>query len=81
MNRNDPEYDGLFAGAEGLWGAVLLNIVEDARDPRSPEHDSAMRIVEKQDGCFPIMAEALGIDSGELKERILRAMRKRGRGL
>jgi len=29
MKRNDPEHVGLFHGDEGLWAAVLLDILSE----------------------------------------------------
>jgi hypothetical protein len=79
MKRNDPEFDGLFAGEEGLWAAVLLNILEDIEDPKDRAgREQARRIVmEPGSGCLPFIANALGISIGQLQKKIIRYLKKR----
>lgn len=80
--RNDPDYDGLFHGEEGLWSAVLLVILSEIEKPRDQAgYEQARRIiVEPENSCLPIIAAALGLDTGELQRKIIRRLKKSGHG-
>lgn len=79
MKRSDPEFDGLFHGEEGLWAAVLLNVLEDLESPIDRVAlDHARRIIrDPGSGCLPIIAGALGISLNELHKQIILYLKKR----
>lgn len=83
LSRNEIEElaGERFAGETGLWSAVLLNLLQSLSNPKDPDHDQALRIIRDQQYPLPLIAAVLGIDSGELKERILRALKRKDREL
>ena len=76
MNKHDPEYSGLFQKEEGLWAAVLMDILEAIEEPENTDsYERARRIVmEPENGCLPLIAAALDVETDELQRMILRHM-------
>lgn len=72
--RSDPELAGLFQKEEGLWASVLMDILEAIEEPGNSEsYDRARRIVmEPENSCLPIIANALNIQSDVLQRMILK---------
>lgn len=79
MKRNDPEFDGLFHGEEGLWSAVLLDILNEIEAPADQaSYDQVKGIItEPGSGCLPFIAAALDLDAGELQRKITRYLQKK----
>jgi hypothetical protein len=79
LKRNDPELEGLFNGEEGLWAAVLLDILNEIEQPADKGAcEQARRIImEPESGCLPFIADALGITPDELQRRIIRHLQKK----
>lgn len=79
MKRNDPELEGLFHDEEGLWFAVLLNILDEIEAPTGKaEYEQARRLIlEPKNGCLPFIAAALGLDTGELHKKIIHHLQKK----
>lgn len=81
MKRNDPAIEGLLHSEEGLWAAVLLNIMNEieASEDRDGYEQAKLIIMEPEGGPLPFIAAALGLDTGELQRKIIRWLKKRGR--
>jgi len=80
MKRNDPELEGLFHGEEGLWAAVLLDILNEIESPADQAgFEQARRIImEPESGCLSFIAAALGLETGALQKKIIRRLKRRG---
>jgi len=80
MKRNDPELDGLFHGEEGLWAAVLLDILSEIEAPedRYGSEQAKRIILEPESGCLSFIAAALGLETRELQKMVIRRLEKRG---
>ena len=75
--RNDPENEGLFCGVEGLWSAVLSDILVELEKPTS--HARVLRIItDPESGSLPVIAAALGLPIEELQKKIFRHLQKKG---
>lgn len=79
MKRNDREFDGLFHGFEGLWAAVLMEILNQIEDPKDKvSYEQARRIIlEPENGCLPFVAGALEVALDELQRRIILHLKKK----
>ena len=66
-----------FAGVEGLWLVILLNLLQDLSDPGSPDHLEAKRIIDRGEYPLSMIAAVLETDPEDLQERIVRALRGR----
>ena len=81
MNRSQVEYlsNELLEGEHGLWLTVLIGLLKDIENPLHRKgYQEARRIILKKEGCFPILAEALGLESDALQKRILRSLMRKG---
>ncbi len=79
MKRNDPALEGLFHGEDGLWSAVLLDILNEIEAPAGKaEYEQTRRIImAPENGCLPFIAAALGLGTYELQRKIIRHLQKK----
>lgn len=77
--RSDPELAGLFQKEEGLWAAVLMDILEAIETPGNAEsYERARRIImEPENSCLPIIANALNIQGDVLQRMILKHLARK----
>ena len=77
--RSDPELAGLFQKEEGLWAAVLMDILEAIEEPDNSEsYDRARRIIlDPENSCLPLIANALNIQSDVLQRMILKHLARK----